>query len=184
MAKLLKADQKCEIMGIGKGKRTSAGPGTTMERKPLNRSEQLMGIGSVIDEFAWRASEDALSTLPNDLTRLVYLASIRDYNSGTYRHSLLSKQFNSLTMHRAFDLWHQEVFARLLTNSICNYVAQLEGYLRYSRAERRQFIATWKSLQAYKAAIPLRVPRRACETFFLNVQTALTILEISNEQLN
>jgi len=181
MAKLLKANQKCEIMGIeSPGVRLTR----TMEGSSVNRFNEYAGIGPAIDEFAWRACEEALSPLPNDLTRLIYLASIRDYNSGAYRHPQLSRQFNAITAHRAFESWHEEVFARLLTNSVSNYVEQLEGYLRYSRAERPKFIATWKSLQAYKAAVPLRAPRRACEIFFLNVEIALDILEIPREQSN
>jgi len=89
-----------------------------------------------------------------------------------------------MAAHRAFELWHEEVFRRLLTKSISNYVEQLEGYLRYSRVDRSQFIRTWKSLQAYKAAIPLRVPRRASEIFFLNVETALAVLETPPAEAN
>ena len=148
-----------------------------MEGPSVNRFNPPAALGSAVDEFAWNASEEILSPLPNDLTRLIYLTSIRDYNSGTYRHPQLSRQFSPATAHRAFALWHEEVFTRLLMTSLANYVEQLEGYLRYSRAERSQFIETWKSLQAYKAAVPLHVPPRARETFFLNIEAALAILE-------
>ena len=136
-----------------------------------------------INEVALRASEDILSALPNDLTRLIYLASIRDYNSGTYRHPVVSRQFESTAAHRAFQVCHQEVFARLIADPVNKYVEQLEGYIRYSRAERNLFIASWKALQAYRAAIPMQASRRACETFFLNVKTALTILELAPKQV-
>ena len=155
-----------------------------MPRPPANRASEPAGISTVVDEFVWRASAEVLSPLPNDLTRLIYLASIRDCNSGTYRHPQLSRQLNAMAAHRAFELWHEEVFRRLLTKSISNYVQQLEGYLRYSRVDRSQFIRTWKSLQAYKAAIPLRVPRRASEIFFLNVETALAVLETPPAEAN
>lgn len=182
MERLLKADQKWGIIGI-EGKPTAAPPSAqTMEEPPVNRLNQDIRFAPLVDEIVWKASEEVLSPLPNDLTRLIYLASIRDYNSGTYRHPQVSRQFNALTAHAAFELWHEEIFARLLTNSVGEYVEQLEIYLRYSRAERAKFISTWKSLQAYKAAIPLHVPRRACQLFFLNVDTALEILEMSRQQ--
>jgi hypothetical protein len=153
--------------------------GTIMEESSKRRAE-LIRFGNrnqSIDETAWKASEDILSVLPNDLTRLIYLTSIRDYNSGTYRHPALSRQFDETAAHRVFEVRHQEIFARLLANPISNYVEQLKGYIRYSRTERGLFIKSWQSLQAYKAAIPLQVPTRASETYFLNVRTALTILE-------
>ena len=155
-----------------------------MEDLPEDRSELPMLEQKVvpIDEVALKASENILSALPNDLTRLIYLASIRDYNSGTYRHPVLSRQFEATAAHHAFQACHQEVFARLIAHPVSKYVEQLEGYIRYSRAERSLFIKSWKALQAYRAAIPLQASRRTCETFFLNVKTALTILELAGEQ--
>lgn len=128
----------------------------------------------------WAAGEEILSSLPNDLTRLIYLTSIRDSNSGTYRHHVLSREFDPLEAHSVFEAWHQQVFARLITSPVPKFVEELEGYLRYSRAERERFITTWKTLQVYRAAIPLKAPKRSCEIFFLNLATALSILERPN----
>lgn len=175
--RLLKSDQECGIMSIEGKRMTDVGSTRVMEGLSVNRLDREAPVSLLIDEFIWKASEEVLSPLPNDLTRLIYLASIRDYNSGIYRHPQMSRQFSAVTAHAAFELWHEQIFARLLTNSAREYVEQLEMYLRYSRVDRSKFVSTWKSLQAYKAAIPLRVPRRACELFFLNVETALEILE-------
>ena len=136
---------------------------------------KITGTGAV-----WAAGEEILSSLPNDLTRLIYLTSIRDSNSGTYRHHVLSREFDPEEAHSVFEAWHQQVFARLITSPVPKFVEELEGYLRYSRAERERFIAAWKTLQVYRAAIPLKAPKRAREIFFLNVATALNILERLN----
>jgi hypothetical protein len=130
-----------------------------------------------LDEAAWKASEEILSLLPNDLTRLIYLTSIRDYNSGIYRHPQLSRQFDATVAHHVFEVSHRQVFARLLASPIRNYVEQLEGYIRYSRAERDLFLESWQSLKAYQAAIPAGIPNRASAAYFLNVESALMILE-------
>ena len=184
MAQSLKLNQKCEIMGRRSVKRLTLVRRMIMEDPPENRSELPMFEQQemTINEVALKASEDILSALPNDLTRLIYLASIRDYNSGTYRHPVLSRQFEATAAHQAFQACHQEVFARLIAHPVSKYVEQLEGYIRYSRAERSLLITSWKGLQAYRAAIPLRASKRACETFFLNVKTALTILELARER--
>ena len=178
MAKLVKMGQGCEIIAAGRARRWAVSSATIMEGPGRYHRERSEDEDTTINESACKASEDILAALPNDLTRLVYLASIRDYNSGTYRHPILSRQFDATTADQAFEICHQQVFARLLADPISKYVEQLEGYIRYSRAERSRFIAVWKSLQAYKATIPLKVPRRACEAFFLNIKTALTILEL------
>jgi hypothetical protein len=186
MVRLLKLDTKCDMMGAHEAKQLMLCSAMIMEGPPTSRSKLLpfQEKSRTIDESAWKAGEDILSPLPNDLTRLIYLASIRDYNSGAYRHHVLSHKFEATVAHRVFQMCHEEIFARLLANPISKYVEQLEGYIRYSRAERGAFITTWKSLQAYRAAIPLQVPRRTSETFFLNINTALTILELPREHMS
>ena len=177
----MKPPQKCEIMEPQSVKRLTAAVVTRMQDFSSNKPE-FEGANAIRNTEVWAAGEEILSSLPNDLTRLIYLTSIRDYNSGFYRHPVLSRQFDPTGAHRVFEAWHQQVFARLLTISVRKYVEELEGYIRYSRAERQPFITTWKALQAYRAAIPLKAPRHACEIFFLNVKTALSILEHANRQ--
>ena len=130
-----------------------------------------------IDARLSSAGEEILSALPNDLSRLIYLTSIRDYNSGTYRHHILSQHYGEETVHRLFEACHRQFFARLLADPIEKYVQEIEDYLRFSRAERGSFISTWNSLQAYRAAVPLKAPKRACEAFFLNIKTALLVVD-------
>ena len=162
-----------------------------MEPRPVNRlttdvfrhmedpssNPEPPGANALGNGDVWSAGQEILTPLPNDLTRLIYLTSIRDYNSGIYRHHALSRQFDPTEAHQVFEAWHQQVFARLLRIPIRKYVEEIEIYIRYSRAEREPFITTWKALQAYRAAVPLRAPRRACEVFFLNIQSALRIIE-------
>lgn len=142
-----------------------------------NRGAERAFADASISAALSSAGEEILSSLPNDLSRLIYLTSIRDYNSGTYRHQILSPQYGEANAHCFFELCHQQIFSRLLSSPVEKYVQEIEGYLRYTRADRRSFIETWNSLQAYRAAVPLKAPKRACEAFFLNIKTALLVLE-------
>ena len=184
MSNLLKPDRKCEIIRPNGEQGSVIAPLTIMEDRPeiASKKSALEDESLGIEESARRESEEILSPFPNDLTRLIYLASIRDYNSGTYRHPVLSRRYEAMVAHRAFQICHKQVFGRLLTDPINKYVEQLEGYIRYSRAERDLFITAWKSLQAYRATIPLQVSTRASELFSLNVKIALSILERLQER--
>jgi hypothetical protein len=135
------------------------------------------GSDSKVDEAVRQTREHVLGSLPNDLIRLIYLASIRDYNSGTYLHPVLSRQYAVDVADQAFKICHQEVFARLLQTAMSNYVQQLNEYIRYSRSERAVLITTWKSLQAYRSAIPSHAALLSADLFSLNVRTALAILQ-------
>lgn len=126
----------------------------------------------------------ALDTLPNDLTRMLYLASLRDCNSGRYLHPQLSSRMGVEAADRALSTCHDQLFRRLLTMPISTYVLQLEEYIRYTRADRHTVLRTWQSLQAYRSTIPLRALPIYSELFCLNIELALTILNGSRSCLD
>ncbi len=121
-------------------------------------------------------SDSVLRILPNDLTRMIYLASLRDCNSGLYLHPELSHQRGLHAADRAFRTCHEQVFRCLLTTRLPDYVRQLQEYIRYTRGETITMLKTWKSLQAYRATVPVGVPAASAELFFLNLSIALEIL--------
>jgi hypothetical protein len=149
---------------------------------PLANSGEAHDGGS--DEFLTNYIRDSvLRNLPNDLTRMIYLASLRDCNSGLYLHPELSHQSGLHAADRAFRICHEQVFRRLLTTRLPEYVQQLQEYIRYTRGETITMLKTWKSLQAYRATVPLGTPPASAELFFLNLSIALEILSAENSQL-
>jgi len=129
------------------------------------------------DSYVRYANEVILQDLPNDLTRMIYLASLRDCNSGVYLHPQLSTGDRIHEADRALRGCHEELFRRLLTTPLQAFVVQLEEYIRYTRAERATILKTWKSLQAYRATVPMGVLETSAELFCLNVEIALAVLE-------
>lgn len=121
----------------------------------------------------------ALDTLPNDLTRMLYLASLRDCNSGRYLHPELSPLIGVEEADHALSACHDQVFRRLLKTSISAYVLQLEEYIRYTRADRGTVLRTWQSLQAYRSTVPLQALPVYSDLFCLNIELALLILNFS-----
>lgn len=128
------------------------------------------------DRLTRYIGETVLRTLPNDLTRMIYLASLRDCNSGLYLHPELSRQSGLRAADRALRICHEQVFRRLLTTRLQDYVGQLQEYIRYTRGETVTVLNTWRSLQAYRATVPVETPSISAELFFLNISVALEIL--------
>jgi len=120
--------------------------------------------------------ESGLDGLPNDLTRMVYLASLRDCNSGKYLHPRLTPRFGTEVTDCALFAYHNQVFRHLLRTPISAYVPQLEEYICYTRAERSTVLRTWQSLQAYRATVPMPTLPIYYNLFCLNTELALTIL--------
>lgn len=150
------------------------------------RSEAKLGSGldlSIRSTGAFSSSateicneELALDALPNDLTRMLYLASLRDCNSGHYLHPTLSPKIGVEEADRALSVCHQQIFRNLLKTPASGYALQLEEYIRYTRADRSVVLDTWQSLQAYRSTVPVHASPFYCELFCLNVELALTIL--------
>lgn len=118
-----------------------------------------------------------MAELPNDLARLIYLASIRDYNTGVYLQTELSRRYGVVLVDQILKLHHKRVFQNLLETPVSAYVDQLGLYISFAGAPRAELIETWKDLKAYNSAIPLQCDRLAAEVFCLNVLSALCILE-------
>jgi hypothetical protein len=83
---------------------------------------------------------------------------------------------------RALFACHDQVFRRLLAATISSYVDQLHEYIRYTRMEKAAVLKTWKSLQAYRATVPMLASTLYVELFCLNVEAALTILHSRSEE--
>jgi hypothetical protein len=138
---------------------------------------------STSDSLTSYIGDSVLRDLPNDLTRMIYLASLRDCNSGLYLHPEISHRWGLHAADQAFRICHEEVFRRLLTTRLPEYVCQLQEYIRYTRGETITMLKTWKSLQAYRATVPVGALAASAEFFFLNLSIALEILSQENSPL-
>jgi hypothetical protein len=156
-------------------------------RKKMDNLPHLKLIGRVpgdsplgmsgVDAVIRYARELILADLPNDLNKLVYLASLRDCNTGHYFHPQISQQNDSISASQALRLCHEEIFARLIATPLSEYVTQLGGYICYTHADEARVIDTWKSLPAYRATVPLKASVLDAEFFFASVEAALIVLD-------
>lgn len=140
----------------------------------IRRADASASVLSDTIEISAQLAE--LNTFPNDLTRMLYLASLRDCNSGSYLHPQLSTRIGTEVVDRALSACHDQVFRRLLKTPPSGYVRQLEEYIRYTRKERNALLSTWQSIQAYRATVPVLALPIYCQLFCLNIELALTIL--------
>lgn len=128
---------------------------------------------SVIDGI-----REALSrTLPNDLSRMVYLATLRDNNTGGYFHPDLARRFTVEASDRAMLLCHQEVYQCLVSLGLEDLTDQLDVYMGTMRAPKARAIENWAKLRAYRVVIPIDADPISAEILFMKIEVALAILE-------
>ncbi len=130
-----------------------------------------------LDSILTQSAGKLLAELPNDLARLVYLASIRDCNTGVYLQVELSRCHSVAEVDRVLRLHHRQIFDHLLEVPVSAFVDQLRLYVSYAGAPRAELIKTWKNLKPYNSAIPLECDKLAADLFGWNVMVALCVLE-------
>jgi hypothetical protein len=139
----------------------------------MNRRTKRLDVMAAAEDLRRRT----LSQLPRALDRLIYLASMRDYNSGVYQHAGLAARFSEEASCEALADCHREAFRELLGCSLREVVRQLEGYFEASQTSLKKFLSAWKELEPYRIAIPAETEPIIAEFFVSNIRIALAIVE-------
>jgi hypothetical protein len=128
-----------------------------------------------------QAAEDVrhrtLSEIPRSLDRLIYLASMRDYNTGLYYHDGLAARFSQEVACEALADCHREAFRQLVGCSLENLVCQMEAYMHSTHTSPTEFLAAWKKLEPYRVAVPVETDPLSAQFLFSSFRIALAILE-------
>src|SRR6266446_4034702 len=70
-----------------------------------------------------------LPKLRDDFAQLIWLATLRDCNTGAYHHDGLGDLFTGPVAHMALADCHEEVFARLVLCPLELFVSQVERFI-------------------------------------------------------
>jgi hypothetical protein len=139
---------------------------------------KLVTVQAAYEDFLQRS----LSRIPCDLARLIYLASTRDYNTGTYHHDGLASRFSPEVAAKALEIAHREIFDQLSTYSLKRLVEEVKMYFESSRDEAAEILRTWQKLEPYRIAIPVEVNPAVARLFLSNVRLALAIWRSRQER--
>jgi len=143
----------------------------------MSASVKLVPVQDAYDDLLRRT----LSRIPCNLGRLIYLASTRDYNSGTYHHEGLAARFHEDAARKALEVAHRQVFHLVAAISLEDLVSELDVYLKSSNESPEEVVRTWQKLEPYRIAVPTEVNATVARLFMSNLRLALAILRFRQE---
>ena len=135
----------------------------------------MRGAEASTEAVARDLEQRTLAALPCALSRLVYLASTRDYNTGQYRHDGLAQTFTIQRAQEALARCHDAVFRSLTLKSLAEVVQDLQTYLHSTQEDQGKMLEAWDRLEAYRVLVPAMCGVIERELFVSNVKIALEV---------
>ncbi len=135
------------------------------------RNQEVFERGAAAD--LWRHT---LSALPTQFSRLAYLASLRDPNTGRYLHYGLSSLYGDDEADRVLRESHWWAFSEWLSYMLEQQKADLDLYLSSLEGPRRETLEAWAQLRPYTHYMPSTSRAVERRLFLSDLETLLELL--------
>ncbi len=117
-----------------------------------------------------------LGTMQGLFCRLIYLASLRDHNTGRYYHHGLESRYGSEAADEGLRQCHRQVFEELLALSLRAQTDDLVSFFKSLQEERPRLVEAWERLRSYQILPPENCHPLARDLFTKNVEIILKVL--------
>ncbi len=119
---------------------------------------------------------NTLAEMPGRFSRLIYLASLRDYNTGRYHHYGLETRFSAAAVDQGLHQSHVAIFEELMALPLEDQTRDLLNLFESVREDRARVIGTWQRLRSYQVLPPDDCHPLARQLFDKNIEVMLRVL--------
>jgi hypothetical protein len=138
----------------------------------IPRNRGTLERGAVHD--VWR---NTLSQIPSNFGRLIYLASLRSFDTGRYEHHGLSLIFGDAEADRALRRTHIEIFEKWKASNLQEQKADIDLYLSSLGESRKQVVESWAHVKPYANLVPATASAAEREHFRSDFVALLSLLK-------
>ena len=117
-----------------------------------------------------------LEALDGQFSRLIYLASLRDYNTGLYHHYGLETRYSSEAVDGGLRRCHIQVFEDLMGASLEQQTQDLLRFFQSLKQDRSRLAEAWQRLRSYQILPPENCHPLARQLFDQNIGIILRTL--------
>lgn len=125
-----------------------------------------------------KVKQQTLSGLPTSIARLVYLSSLRDFNTGRYYHAGWAAVSSEPEAEPALRETHQTVFEQVLGMPLEELVADIREFVFSATPDPAATFLAWQEAKAYQVLPPLNINPIDRELFNSSVKAALSFLTL------
>ena len=134
---------------------------------------QLQQNRRIIQDFTLTT----LAGIDGEFARLAYMGSLRDLSTGRYEHAGLAALYPDAATQQALQLCHEQLFERILEMPLERQLPDLRECLDRMPGGRRETVAHWRKLEAYRVLMPEQSPGYLKDLFCSNLRALLEILQ-------
>ena len=133
-------------------------------------------FGEEVARVAQDFEERTLEEMQGYFRRLIYLASLRDYNTGRYHHEGLEARYSSEAVDEGLRLCHIKTFEELEALPLKEQTRDILNFFESLREDRGSLVQAWQRLRSYQILPPANCHPLARALFDKNIEIILRVL--------
>ena len=129
-----------------------------------------------LDRLVEDVQVNTLGIMQGQFSRLIYLASLRDYNTARYHHYGLESRYGREAVDEGLRQCHIKLFEELMALPLQDQTRDLIHFFESLQEDRPRMIEVWGRLRSYQVLPPENCHPLARQLFDKNIEVMLRVL--------